>query len=272
MPKRPYRFWKKTQTAAIKLALVDFHMPNMNGDALVAKIRGTLSKEELGIIGMSSQDGGMISVHFLKNGASDFIRTPFAAEEIFCRVDQTLEFNETLAAVRYASQRDPLTQLYNRRYFTEVAEIFHNNALRTNISMGIAILDIDHFKAINDTYGHMAGDMALCHLAHLLKRLLRQTDVIARWGGEEFCLMLANLKPDAAIRTVERIRETIAAASFDFDGQEIQFTVSIGLTINLGDSLEMMISEADELLYQAKENGRNQVIMAKSSEDACPIG
>ena len=251
----------------IKLALVDYHMPKMTGDALIAKIRETYPKEEMGLIGMTSQEGGLLSVHFLKNGASDFIRTPFVAEELFCRVDQTLEYNETLTAVRQASYRDPLTQLYNRRYFSEVVGDVYNNAIQTKISMAIAILDIDHFKGINDTYGHAAGDAALCHLTHTLKRLVRSCDVLARWGGEEFCLMLANLTPDAAKRTVERIRKAVEASSLDFEGQKIQFTVSIGGTMKFGDSLDTMISEADELLYQAKTSGRNQTIMSTKPEE-----
>jgi len=254
----------------IRLALVDYHMPKMNGDELVVRIRNTQSKEELAIIGMSMQEGGLLSVHFLKSGASDFIRTPFTAEELFCRVDQSLDINETLVAVRHAANRDPLTQLYNRRYFSEVAGTFHSDALCTNISMGIALFDIDHFKKINDTYGHAAGDAALCHLAQLLMHHLRETDVVARWGGEEFCVMLANLSPDAAFRTIERLRQAIENTSFVYDGQELLLTVSTGLTMNLGDSLETMVSAADDLMYQAKQSGRNKIIMAESQEFACP--
>ena len=255
----------------IRLALVDYYMPGMNGDALVTKIRGTWSKEDLAVIGISSQEAGMLSVHFLKSGASDFIRTPFTVEELFCRVDASLEINETLAAVRYASHRDPLTQLYNRRYFSEVASKLHSQALCTNRSMGIAMLDIDYFKSINDTYGHGVGDAALCHLAKLLTPHLRDTDVVARWGGEEFCLMLPDLSPDEARSTVEHIRKAVEADPFVCGIQKLKFTVSIGLTLNLGDTLTAMISEADEVLYQAKEGGRNRVIMAERQEVACSV-
>jgi len=122
------------------------------------------------------------------------------------------------------------------------------------------MLDIDHFKKINDTYGHLAGDFVLKEIAKIVKNLIRKSDICGRFGGEEFVILLPNTKLSGAMKLAERIRETIQNHTFDFNGKKINVTVSIGITsVGVNDSYESLISRADEALYEAKEKGRNRI-------------
>ena len=122
------------------------------------------------------------------------------------------------------------------------------------------MLDIDHFKKINDTYGHLAGDFVLKEIAKIIKDSIRKSDICGRFGGEEFVIVLPNTKLSGAMKLAERIRETIQNHTFDFNGKKINVTVSIGITsVGVNDSYESLISRADEALYEAKEKGRNRI-------------
>lgn len=157
--------------------------------------------------------------------------------------------------------RDPLTSLYNRRYFeTETAKLIAQ-AKKENQPYSVLMLDADHFKNVNDTYGHKIGDKVLIELSGKTEKALRDCDIVARYGGEEFLVFLPNINVEQAAKVAERLRQTIASiVVLTETGKEVKFTVSIGVTSSLiSDNVDMLVKTADEALYKAKQNGRNRV-------------
>lgn len=244
----------------ILLVLADYNMPNMDGFELTKRIRSKYRRDEMSIIGLSDLANSFLSAQFIKYGASDFINKPFLNEEFYCRVSQAIEIIEHVNQIKDLSNKDFLTGLYNRRYFFESGGNLFANAQRKNLNLSIALLDIDFFKKINDTYGHDAGDAVLQHLSAILQKRFRKSDIVARLGGEEFCIMVTNANNNAPFTIFDNLRKTIAESEAVVDGNRIKFTVSVGVSTQLANSLEDMIKQADLLLYQAKEGGRNRVI------------
>lgn len=158
---------------------------------------------------------------------------------------------------------DPTTALYNKRYFMERFTEELSLARRNKTPLSVLIMDIDFFKKVNDTYGHLAGDLVLQQIGRLLKQMTRQEDVVARYGGEEFVVMLRSSDEESAYQTAERIRKNVEKFRFEFEGKTIPVTISIGMCTMPQDAAEVttesMIKTADECLYHSKENGRNQV-------------
>ncbi len=245
-----------------KLVITDFNMPNIDGIQLTHGIRQDYSKDELAIIGISSEGDNLLAASFLKSGANDFIiKQSFLTEEFYCRVTRSVENLERIHLIKEASIKDYLTGLDNRRHFFDVGKKLFANAMRENLGLVCAMIDIDHFKAVNDTYGHEVGDLTLQHVSTILKHRLRQTDMVARMGGEEFCVLAVNMGHDNTRPVFDQLRTMVAESALDIgNGQEIRVTVSIGVAMELADSLEEMVNHADALLYQAKESGRNRVI------------
>ena len=157
--------------------------------------------------------------------------------------------------------RDPLTSLYNRRYFEE--EVFKRilDAKSLGEPYSVLMLDVDHFKRVNDTFGHKTGDKVLIELAATAERALRECDIVARYGGEEFVIFLGNTNSDEGLKVAERLRETIGeVVVYADDGQEVRFTISVGLSSSdISENIDMLIKTADEALYRAKNGGRNRV-------------
>ncbi|SJN55541.1 putative diguanylate cyclase YcdT [Vibrio ruber DSM 16370] len=160
----------------------------------------------------------------------------------------------------YLSSYDPLTNLFNRRSFMAAGHQCIQQSNRTQRPLSFVMLDIDHFKKINDTHGHHIGDLALIHIAGLLKRDTRKHDIIARWGGEEIVILLPDTNPEQALAYTENLRLIIAQTPFRHEEQDIQITASFGIATRLNDeSLETLYRLADKRLYQAKQQGRNRV-------------
>ena len=159
------------------------------------------------------------------------------------------------------AQTDPLTGITNRRHFFEQAEAEFARAGRYQRPLAIMMIDIDHFKQINDTFGHLVGDEVIKFVAAECQRHLRVTDIFGRYGGEEFICLLEHGSIEAAYRTAERIRQVIAEAQLDLHQQTIRLTLSIGIaTLNEPETtLNELIKYADQALYLAKSSGRNQV-------------
>ncbi len=156
---------------------------------------------------------------------------------------------------------DALTDCYNKKEIEEFVKKFLFNYLRYKKDyFTIMILDIDHFKKINDTYGHLAGDYVLKELAKIIKNVIRKSDICGRFGGEEFVIILPNTKISGAMKLAERLRKEIENHPFTFGEKQIKVTVSIGITsVGINDSYESLLSRADEALYEAKKKGRNKV-------------
>ncbi len=243
-----------------KLLIVDNHMPRMDGFALIQKLRLEHSKSQLCIIGMAGDENEYDLVRFLRFGANDCIVKPFNYEEFHVRVMQNLQLIEVFQEIADLSRRDHLTNLFNRKHFYDVAHKIYENYRRGTIEISVAMIDIDNFKRINDTHGHRAGDQVLVSLAQTLTTNLRTTDVIARFGGEEFCVLSTGLTAPKGRAVFERIRRKIAESRVETANATLHYTVSIGLTSQIGESLDDMINQADALLYEAKEAGRNRVV------------
>lgn len=243
----------------IMLIITDYKMPQMDGFDLITKIRDKYSMSQLGVIGISAYGSGLLSAQFLKRGANDFIIKPFLSEELYQRVKQNIEMMEYVDAYQKLSTMDYLTQLYNRRFFYELGNKLFENAKRQNFDITTALIDIDNFKSINDTFGHEMGDRALKHVAQLLSKNLRTADIIARYGGEEFIILAINLDKGKARKVFDRIRQRIEVDKLNYDDTEVTMTASIGVTTQIADSLEETVKKADELLYQAKQAGRNRI-------------
>jgi len=155
---------------------------------------------------------------------------------------------------------DSLTGCVNKKEIEYLAEEFLKNFLRYNNPLSILMFDIDFFKKVNDTYGHLAGDLVLKEVSKTIKNLIRDSDVCGRFGGEEFIVLAPNTKLNGALKLAERIKKTIENKKFEFESQIIKVTVSIGITsASKTDSVFSLIERADKALYAAKENGRNRV-------------
>lgn len=155
---------------------------------------------------------------------------------------------------------DSLTELYKRNKFFAKAELIFDNAQRGNIKFAVAMLDLDDFKDVNDKYGHLAGDRVLKEIGEIINNNIRKTDIAARFGGEEFCILLNGVNSKDAYNTVEKIRKKIAEHTFNYNDKEIKITISAGLASKLLSSLEKMINHADKNLYKAKNKGKNIVV------------
>ncbi len=250
-----------TQHPDIKLLITDYHMPEMDGFELVRTIRQSVDKSGLVIIGLSGEGKGSLSAKFIKNGANDFLQKPFCHEELYCRVMHNIEELELIDEIRDAANRDYLTKLHNRRYFFERGTVLHSHSVRKNSPLAVAVLDIDHFKQINDNYGHMAGDRVLTILADELEQTFSRF-VVARMA-EEFAIIMPGLNNEQAYSLLDKFRSITASMPVDIDaddGEYLDITLSVGVTNIRRQSLDDQLKYAYELLYRAKEAGRNMVV------------
>lgn len=246
----------------VKLVITDYEMPRMDGFELLSHIRRAHGKSERIVIGISARGNKLLPAKFLKLGANDFLKKPFENEEFYARVTQNVEYMEMLEQLKDAAIKDPLTQLYNRRHFYDTGEDIFTDSKNNNTNLVVTMIDIDFFKKINDHYGHDGGDVALKHLSGILQNLAGEKHLLARFGGEEFCILSEGFDLYAAATFFENVRKHVAASSVIYNEQPIKVTISVGISDNRYRSLQEMINHADEMLYKAKENGRNQVVIS----------
>jgi len=245
----------------ISMVITDYYMPVMNGLELTNEIRKNYSKNELCIIAISSNNDEEINAMFLKQGANDYIKKPFSKEEFSCRINNSIEALENIQYITNHANRDYLTGLYNRRYFFENMNEYMEDLSLSGEKFAIAMLDIDFFKKINDAHGHDVGDKVIVAISEVLRANTNYRDIVARFGGEEFCIVLKNINPYSVPEILERLRQEVEDFAFILDANtKIKFTISIGVAYHDdSDTLEETINQADMNLYNAKQNGRNQV-------------
>ncbi len=249
------------QDESIRMVITDYHMPRMDGLAMIAAMRRFSSFEQLAIIALSQSGGPELLARFLKGGASDFLHKSFSTEELFCRVDQNIDMLLSLAEAHHASNHDYLTGLPNRRDFMIRAGRAHSAALADSSALLIAMLDADYFKKINDRCGHHAGDMALLAMAETIRQAVPKEGLCARMGGEEFALLIPRCGRADAAEVLEELRLAIEQIVLETGDQPLRFTVSIGATLTPGKGVEDMLDRADAALYRAKADGRNRVVL-----------
>jgi diguanylate cyclase (GGDEF)-like protein/PAS domain S-box-containing protein len=197
-------------------------------------------------------------------------RKVIGAVEIF--TDQEEQFNQLkdLKELKALALNDQLTGLPNRRHLDQVLEAKWLEYENLDRPFGLIFMDIDHFKAVNDTYGHDMGDEVLKMVAKSTRAALRRDDLVGRWGGEEFIIVLSDADPDMMKVVSEKVRMLIESSVLKLEEEELSVTVSLGVTMPFfEDSLTGMIKRADEKMYESKKNGRNQVTIAK---EAYPVG
>ena len=246
----------------ISLVITDYHMPVMDGLELTHTIRKEYKKSELAIIALSSNADDEITAMFLKHGVNDYIMKPFSKEEFSCRINNTIEALENLNIVTNHANRDFLTGLYNRRYFlTSMNDYIEGKDILEKYA--VAMIDIDHFKQVNDTHGHATGDKVIVHLSEILTSTTNYNDLVARFGGEEFCVVLKNVDKTNARNIFERLRKEVESATvYSEKNEEVNFTISLGIAMSTDEDLEEIIAQADMALYKAKHEGRNKIIEA----------
>jgi len=243
----------------IKLILTDYNMPVIDGFELTKQVREEYSKVELSIIGITANTDEMISSKFLKIGANDFINKPFTKEELICRVNNSIESLEYIETISDMASTDFLTGARNRKSFFKELNIYIDDCKESGEKFAVAILDIDHFKNLNDTFGHDTGDVAIKELVRLIQESIKGSDVIARFGGGEFCVLLKDIDKNSAVELFVRLRLKVAKNLIVINDKEITYTVSMGITFNCDEGITEMINQADMALYNAKNNGRNRV-------------
>lgn len=239
----------------IRLVLTTSTLPDASGTQFVSSLRKALSKEQLGIIGIAGAEGTIMSAHFIKSGANDFLRIPYCHEEALCRIMHNVEYMESVEAIREAANTDYLTGLPNRRHFFYEVSLGYK---QLPVPHSLALLDLDYFKRINDEYGHDAGDAVLKAVASLIKQHFKNA-IFARLGGEEFCVYFPNSDADDVLHRLETFRRDIEHTRIQHGGREVQVTTSIGVSSCEASHIESLLREADQRLYRAKHRGRNQV-------------
>lgn len=254
----------------IDLVLCDLEMPRMDGFKFLAMVRSREELRSIPIIMLTAREARELKIKGLEQGASDYVTKPFDPGELVARVRVQLkikllqdELKHSNELLKELSNTDPLTQLFNRRYMMEVLEKEIQRTFRKGSPISLIIMDIDHFKKVNDVYGHQQGDTVLVNVAGLVKRHLRSYDVAARYGGEEFVGILPETPLDEAMVVAERVRVAVQQLTFAHKLQTLKITISMGVATYPGpgvDSIDDIIRVADEALYRAKSEGRNRVI------------
>lgn len=245
----------------IELVLTDYHMPDMDGYELTRRIRRKFPSDRMRIIGISSSTDRLLSASFLKAGASDFVYRPYVVEELQCRIAHNVETLSQLKQLRIAAACDYLTGLYNRRYFYDEGPKAIDHCLRNSLPSCAAVADIDHFKRLNDTYGHEIGDKVLIAVANKLKTMVAGgRHLLSRLGGEEFGILLTHMDANAATAFCNELCGAVSTLKVAADEEEISVTISIGVAEVRGyETFENYLNAADQFLYMAKHKGRNQV-------------
>ena len=278
--------WADKGIAAINMArkhpvdivLLDLVLPDMSGNEICRWLKNNPFTKGIPIIILTTKDSVNDKVTGLEAGADDYLLKPYNDVELNARIyaclrtkalqdelkEKNRQLEELLQKVEVMAITDPLTEIYNRRHFETIFKKEFARAVRYNIPLSCLMIDIDHFKRINDTFGHQIGDSVLKEISQIISSKLRkEIDTVARWGGEEFIVLLPETKNKDAVHLALRILNTISEHKFsDITFFDEQITVSIGiagLPEPSIDNEEKLIQAADKALYEAKENGRNRI-------------
>jgi diguanylate cyclase (GGDEF)-like protein len=261
---------------APKLAILDWIMPGMDGVEVCREIRKRVDEPYIYILLLTAKDRKEDVVAGMDAGADDYLAKPFNPEELKVRLRagrRILDLQSELLAARerlhYQATHDSLTGLLNRAAALDALRNELERANRQDLALSVILADVDHFKQINDTYGHAAGDAVLCEAARRMKSSVRVYDTVGRYGGEEFLFILPGCAGANAVIQADRLRTCITEHPIELPRQTITFTLSMGVVVRYGgasDDLDTLIQEADAALYQAKILGRNRVVLCGSHE------
>lgn len=257
------------------LAILDWEMPHMTGPEVCKRVRETLREPYTYILLLTGKGSKGETVEGLDAGADDYVVKPFDEHELQVRlragkriVDLQMDLLRAREELRERASKDLLTMLPNRNAVFTALEQELARCHRDHRSVGVILLDIDHFKKINDTYGHFAGDTVLKETAVRLRHNMRPYDHVGRYGGEEFLVVLPNCDLEQAAVQAERMRTKLNGSGMVVDGQELHVSASFGVTVSDGSgrSPDFFVRVADEALYKAKAGGRNCVTTLRAGD------
>lgn len=265
----PIKAIEQLKTTPVDIIVSDVMMPEMDGIEFCSKVK---NKDKSTYFILLTAKGGKNDIsNGLNTGADDYIVKPFDFTEFLARVNAGERIVKNHKRLVYLNEQlekmadtDGLTRLKNRRYFISNAQKELNRARRYNHTLAVMMIDIDYFKKVNDTYGHLTGDVILKQLGRILTRYARESDIISRYGGEEFVILIPETNPKKAYHAAEKLRKVIEKTNFKIDKDIIPVTVSIGVALKTPSnsySLEKLIDKADKALYQAKNTGRNKCVI-----------
>jgi diguanylate cyclase (GGDEF)-like protein len=248
------------------LILLDIIMPDMDGYQVFISLRNMAKTAHIPIIFITGLKNSKDEKKGLTLGAADYISKPFDDVIVKLRVQHQIQIINQMRTIEHLSIMDQLTGISNRRNFDNRLHVEWGRAMREKVPLCLLMIDVDHFKDYNDTHGHQQGDKALCLVAKVLTETLkRSSDFAARWGGEEFVVLLPNTCSQCGMDIGAKIRENIEAEELLCDNGSIsKFTVSVGVythTPTMGSSVDEFISRADKALYAAKKAGRNRILI-----------
>ena len=277
------------EVKAPDLILLDIDMPGIDGYEVCQRLKNNKNTCNIPVIFISALDEVFDKVKAFDVGGIDYIPKPFQVEEVLARVETHLALYQlqkqlekknrileetniqlkreievrkhTEAKLEELAITDSLTKLYNRRHFFDLAKLEFTRSKRYHLNLAAMMIDLDHFKQINDYYGHRVGDCVLETVSWHLHTGIRSTDILGRYGGEEFILLLPQTSLADGQILAERLRKTIAMEKIVIEEHSISTTISIGLTMLMetDKTIDMLINRADQALYAAKRAGRNQV-------------
>lgn len=245
-----------------QIVLSDIMMPKMDGFELIKNIRSNPALKTIYVILITARIQEGDRVRGLDLGADDYITKPFSFSELLARVRVGTRVVKYQRHLEHQSQIDSLTGLYNRRALEEKFNDEFERAKRYNHPLSVLILDVDNFKTINDTYGHHGGDTALVRIAEILRGKTRQSDFSARFGGDEFILVLPETDHQSALQAATKIHDEIRMCRFGKPDQSFALTVSIGVSSTSEkpySDWRQMLDAADQALYLAKNRGKDRV-------------
>lgn len=251
------------------LAVLDWMMPVLDGPEICRRVRARKGRARPYLILLTAKDSPEDVAAGLDAGADDYLGKPFAPEELRARLAVGKRFAalyEQLLATQSELERqartDALTGVLNRRAIMEELAREIARATRDQTPLAVAMLDIDHFKHVNDSYGHAVGDQVLQLVVERVKSRIRSYDLLGRFGGEEFLLVLPGIGESEAYSVCERVRETIKCCPLKLPEGDLSVTVSLGVAEYRSQSLDTLLAEVDNALYEAKRRGRDLVVRA----------
>lgn len=259
---------------SFNLIITDYYLKGREtGDDVIEYVRSHPNQEKssIPILVVSSESNHDKRISFLRKGANDFIIKPYDTNELLVRSSNLMHTHKIIKQFKQQQQdlmklasTDQLTGLYNRHTLFELAPKYISNAFRLSASLSMLVIDIDHFKAVNDEHGHSVGDLVLSEVAKALQRACRKEDIAVRFGGEEFVLVFTNCNSENALWKAETIRQEIQK----LHPNNLAITVSIGVAeLHSNDDLKSLFVRADSAVYQAKNSGRNKVCILETPRE-----
>jgi diguanylate cyclase (GGDEF)-like protein len=269
--------WERLNAAdAPRIALLDWMMPGLNGIDVCRKMRQQRPEPYTYILLLTAKNAKESVVEGLESGADDYLTKPFHFEELKARLRvglRLLELEDTLVqareAMRFKATHDILTGVWNRGAIVEMLDREINRSRREGPSLGVLIGDLDHFKAVNDTYGHLAGDSVLREVTRRIQAAVRLYDAVGRYGGEEFLVLLPGCDAVATMDKAEQLRTAIVQQPIETPAGPLRVTMSFGAVTTANwplDTTSQILQMADAALYRAKQEGRNRTVMANATD------